>query len=216
MSWQQMVYLPHIARHQNEEIVVIVRDRDLSNAQESGCEVDWFLQEVAQRTAGVEHPLVTTCSDGDNGGWFRNTTHGANFWSAFHDPLMTRVHSHPAGLRPRFIHEYLDEYGVHGEVQVRPGAWNTGWHHGVGFLQWTGSHAQREALARIHALSSKMHAARCGELGELTQHRLYHIEEARWLILRAQTSCNLYWGEAWVHRCHADLDAAQDHLTLAR
>jgi hypothetical protein len=39
---------------------------------------------------------------------------------------------------------------------------------------------------------------------------------ARWRLLRAQTSCNFYWGEAWVARCHADLDDAErlinDHL----
>ena len=27
-------------------------------------------------------------------------------------------------------------------------------------------------------------------------------------ILRAETSCNFFWGEAWVPRCHADLDEA--------
>jgi hypothetical protein len=27
-------------------------------------------------------------------------------------------------------------------------------------------------------------------------------------VLRAETSCNFYWGEAWLDRCHADLDAA--------
>jgi len=215
MTWQQMVFQPHIARHDGEEIVVIVRDRDLSNAQESGCEVEWFLREVAARTAGVAHPLVTTASDGDNGGWFRNTTAGANFWSAFHDELMTRVRDGSAGVRPRFIHEYLDQYGVEGEVRVGRGAWNTGWHHGGGFVQWTGSQAQKDALSRIHHVSHEMHAARRGERGELNEHSLYHIEQARWLVLRAQTSCNVYWGEAWVHRCHEDLDAAQAHLAYA-
>jgi len=27
-----------------------------------------------------------------------------------------------------------------------------------------------------------------------------------WRLLRAQTSCNFFWGEAWLPRCHADLD----------
>ena len=33
MSWQEIRYRPHLARFQNEEIIVIVRDRELSDAQ---------------------------------------------------------------------------------------------------------------------------------------------------------------------------------------
>jgi hypothetical protein len=150
---------------------------------------------------------VTTCSDGDNGGWFRNTTHGANFWSSFHADLLDRVRAGAAGgLRPVFIDEYLDRYGAHGEVRVRSGAWNTGWHHGRDFIQWTGSAGQREALERVAHLSGAVReAAARAAAGEL--------EPALWQLLRAETSCNFYWGEAWVPRCHADLDAAQHLLT---
>ena len=35
------------------------------------------------------------------------------------------------------------------------------------------------------------------------------VEQARWRVLRAETSCNFYWGEAWVERCHRDLDDAE-------
>ena len=34
------------------------------------------------------------------------------------------------------------------------------------------------------------------------------LEQARWRVLRAETSCNFYWGEAWVQRCYDDLDEA--------
>jgi hypothetical protein len=34
------------------------------------------------------------------------------------------------------------------------------------------------------------------------------LAEAQWRILRAETSCNFFWGEAWVSRCHRDLDDA--------
>jgi hypothetical protein len=210
MSWQEQTFRPHIARHGGEEIVVVVRDRDLSNAQESGMEVDWFLREVEARTRGVEHPLVTTASDGDNGGWFRDTTHG--FWPTFHAPLMERVRAGRSGLRPRFIHDYVQQHGVHGEVTVAPGAWNTGWHHGVGFVQWTGSQAQQDALARIHHVSRVVHEARRNAANENGTERAHHIEQARWRVLRAETSCNVFWGEAWVHRVHEDLNAAQWHL----
>ena len=59
---------------------MVVRDRDLSNAQESGMEAGWFIEEVRARTQHCDFPpLVTTASDGDNGGWFRNTTRSSNF-----------------------------------------------------------------------------------------------------------------------------------------
>ena len=38
------------------------------------------------------------------------------------------------------------------------------------------------------------------------------LEEAHWRLLRAETSCNFYWGEDWVARCHADLDDVEAHL----
>ena len=43
------------------------------------------------------------------------------------------------------------------------------------------------------------------------QHRL---EQARWHLLRAETSCHFFWGEAWLPRCHRDLDAAWHWLNL--
>jgi hypothetical protein len=47
------------------------------------------------------------------------------------------------------------------------------------------------------------------ELGNLEEQDL---EEAYWRLLRAQTSCNYYWGEDWVHRAHADLDTVEASL----
>ncbi len=200
MRWEELRYRPHLARFGGASIVVVVRDRELSDAQESGMEADWFLREVADRTRWCDFPpLVTTCSDGDNGGWFRNTSPRGNFWSSFHADLMDRVRAGTAaGLRPVFIDEYLDRYGAADEVTVRTGAWNTGWHSGHGFVQWTGSAAQREALARVAHLSERAH----------------DVQEALWRVLRAETSCNFYWGDAWVPRCHADLDGAQEILTM--
>jgi len=37
------------------------------------------------------------------------------------------------------------------------------------------------------------------EMGQL-------LEKAMWQLLRAETSCNFFWGESWVPRAHADLD----------
>ena len=35
------------------------------------------------------------------------------------------------------------------------------------------------------------------------------------MVLRAEASCNFFWAEAWVQRCHDDLDHATRHLEQA-
>ena len=219
MRWEELRYRPHIARFGGEEIIVVTRDRELSNAQEGGMEPGWFIQEVLQRTKYCEFPpLVTTCTDGENGGWFRNTSAEANFWGYFYQGLMERVRTNQSGgIHPVFIDEYLDIYGAHGEVSVGPGAWNTGWHHGTGFIQWTGSQAQQEALIRLAEISQAVYAARYNAIAISAQDpELYRLlEEAHWRVLRAETSCNFFWGEAWLHRGHHNLDQASRFLDEA-
>jgi alpha-amylase/alpha-mannosidase (GH57 family) len=220
MSWQELRYRPHIARFGNDEIVVVVRDRDLSNAQESGMEVGWFVNEVTERTRWCDFPpLVTTCTDGENGGWFRNVTEGSNFWSAFYRPLLEQFRAGEVEVAPTFVSEYLNIHGAHGEVRVRTGAWNTGWHHGREFTQWTGSELQRQSLADVQTVSTELHelrrqAAEQGLIGDEGLAR--ELEEANWHLLRAETSCNFYWGEAWVCRADTDLKAASESLARVR
>ena len=215
MRWEEVRYRPHIATHGDDSIVVIVRDRELSDAQESGMEYSWFLREVEERTRWCDFPpLVTTCTDGENGGWFRNTNMAANFWGAFYAELLE--HTKSVGLiRPTFITDYLNRFGAYGEVHVKTGAWNTGWHHGRDFTQWTGSQSQRDALARVNAVSQRVNAGlerAASEGPPAAGLDRCALEEAWWRLLRAETSCNFYWGEEWVHRCHVDLDACVDAL----
>lgn len=214
MDWASLRYRPHLARQGDTSIIVVVRDRELSDAQESGMDLDWFNREVAARTQWCDvPPLVTTATDGENGGWFRNTTEGANFWSAFYRPLLEQARQDEGAVRPTFISDYIDRFGLGGEVRVRDGAWNTGWHHGLGFTQWTGSERQKAALARIAELSATLHARRAG--ADHPDQRVA-LDEALWRLLRAETSCNLFWGEDWVHRTEADLDAVVRALARVR
>ena len=220
MSWQELRYRPHVARYGEEEIVVIPRDRDLSNAQEAGMELDWFLGEVAERTKWCDFPpLVTTCTDGENGGWFRNSTEGANFWSAFYLPLLERVRGGAAGVSPAFIGDYLNVHGAQGEVRVRTGAWNTGWHDGRDFTQWTGSERQKtalQALAEVSAAITEL-GRQAAEQG-LAEDAAFQqeLEQATWHLLRAETSCNYFWGKAWVSRSDADLAVSREMLQRIR
>lgn len=217
MSWQELRYRPHLARYGEDEIIVVVRDRDLSDAQESGMGLDWFTRELRERTKWCDFPpLVTTATDGDNGGWFRNPQMQANFWGMYRN-LLDQSRNVADAIRPVFIDEYLDRYGAHGEVRVGTGAWNTGWHHGHDFLQWTGSQAQRDALARVEETSRAVHDARlrASEMHSRDAELHSELEQAMWRLLRAETSCNFFWGEAWVPRAHQDMDASWASLDQA-
>jgi alpha-amylase/alpha-mannosidase (GH57 family) len=211
MRWEELRYRPHLAQYDGQEIVVVVRDRELSNAQESGLEYAWFEREVRARTKWCRvPPLVTTCTDGENGGWFRNVNHRANFWGAFYGELCDRARAPGAASRPTFIDDYLNMHGAQGYVTVRTGAWNTGWHHERDFMQWTGSQAQQDTLRRTWALSGVIQEVR--RRANDAHHHLpafrHELESALWHVRRAETSCYVYWGEAWVTRAHADLDRA--------
>ena len=219
MRWEELRYRPHLAQFGGEQIVVAVRDRELSYAQASGIDTEWFIGEVRARTQHCDFPpLVTTATAGENGEWFRHTEPSRNFWGSFHAELMERVRSGSAGgIRPTFISDYLERHGPHGWVTVGPGAWNTGWHHGTGFLQWSGSPAQRAALTRVAELSEAVDAARRNAIaiGAANPNLYRELEDALALILRAETSCNFFWGDAWVQHCHDHLDRATKHLQQA-
>lgn len=217
MSWQELRYRPHIARWGDEQIVVVVRDRELSDAQLSGMDANWFAGEVRERTKWCDFPpLVTTATDGDNGGWFRNFSLAANFWGSYL-PLLEQARA-GSNIRPTFIDDYLERYGAQGEVKVHSGAWNTGWHDGRDYIQWTGSQLQRDALARVAEISRAVHGARwrAGEAHCNDTELHWWLEQAMWHLLRAETSCNFYWGEDWVSRAHGDLDASLAAIEQAR
>ena len=100
---------------------------------------------------------------------------------------------------------------------MRRGAWNADEHHGWNFHQWMGSHTQRDAMGRVHELSARYHgmgraAAARGGGDELTR----VLGRAQWHLLRAETSCNFYWGEAWVYKAHDDLNSVAWHLGEAQ
>jgi hypothetical protein len=68
----------------------------------------------------------------------------------------------------------------------------------------------RHTSETFHAIQS--------ELGGLLHdpRRAHQMEEAHWHLLRAETSCNFYWGESWIDRCHRDLDITWLNLDEVR
>jgi alpha-amylase/alpha-mannosidase (GH57 family) len=221
MRWEEIRYRPHWVRHGGEEIIVVPRDRELSNAQLSGMDPGWFQHEVYERTKGCDFPaLVTTWTDGENGGWFRTVHVQSGFWGHFYHSILDRCREGTLGFRPIHIGEYLRRYPPTDEVDVYPGAWNTGHHWGGDFLQWTGSLLQKRGWEEIRNASAYYHRVR--QTFEERRHGLENPEEvhrsiasAYDRILTAETSCNFFWGSRWVSRSFDEIEQTYALLDAA-
>jgi alpha-amylase/alpha-mannosidase (GH57 family) len=206
-------FQPYWAEHDGQRIVVIPRNRDISNAQESGLNPEWFLNELAhKRQEGrttAQAPLLTTWSDGENGGWFRQMDPQSGFWGYFYEPLTKQIQQGQAPVEMVSLSDYIAQHPPQRKAVVRTGAWNVGSTSGYDFAQWNGSEAQKEAIKVLFDMS--------GRYWELQRKKLpagqqRHLETARHLILDAQTSCYLFWGSAWLPKLYDKLQAAQDSL----
>ena len=152
MRWEELRYRPYLARYDCAEIVVVPRDRELSIAQLSGLDPGWFQYEVQQRTKFCDFPaLVTTWTDGENGGWFRAPCVESGFWGYFYRPILDRYRAGTLGFSPIHISEFLHRFPPTEEVEVHRGAWNTEHHWGGDFTQWTGSLLQKKGWTKFAA-----------------------------------------------------------------
>jgi len=221
MRWEEVRYRPHLAWYEGAEIIVVPRDRELSNAQQSGLDPGWFQHEIYERTKGCDFPaLVTTWTDGENGGWFRTVHVEGGFWGFFYHPILNRCREEKAGFTPIHISQYLDRYPPTEEVEVYRGAWNTGHHWGGDFAQWTGSLLQKKGWDEIHNASAYYQRVKRtfdeGSPSMANREEAYHlITEAYDHILKAETSCHFFWGSRWVHRSFDELEQAYRLLDTA-
>ncbi|MCL2689714.1 MAG: glycoside hydrolase family 57 [Chitinispirillia bacterium] len=221
MRWEERRYRPYIARYGGEEIIVIPRDRELSDAQESGLDPGWFQHELYERTKWCDFPaLVTTWTDGENGGWFRSADVKSSFWGSFYHEIMNRYRAGTLGFIPTHITEFIDKYPPDEEVEVHRGAWNTGDHWGGDFTQWTGGLLQRKGFDEIRSASAYYHKTK--KLFDERREAINSAEEVRQIIidaydtiLTAETSCNFFWGGAWVHKSFENLEHAYRLLDIA-
>ncbi len=206
-------YRPYLARGSGAQIAVIPRDRDISNAQESGLDAGWFINEVSGKVKPppppAPPPLVTTWSDGENGGWFRQMEEGAGFFGHFFSPFIERVRSGSSPIHPILITEYLDRYPPESEARVQTGAWNVANTSGYDFSQWAGTNTQRRAIEKIFEVSRRYWALRDRGVPEGKRDML---DEARRIILESETSCFLFWGDSWVPKLYERTDRAEKLL----
>jgi 4-alpha-glucanotransferase len=218
------VFRPYLACHEGVCLIVVPRDRDVSSAQQSGLDATWFQNEVRWRVGGSARPreprLVTTWSDGENGGWFRQTDEGAGFFGHFFSPYMEHFRGGEYPIAPVSICDYLHRHLPVAQAQVQVGAWNVGSHSRLDFSLWAGSAAQRAAVEEVHRLSDRYWQLRARLPAQAPVPE--SLERARRLILEAETSCFLFWGDAWIPHLYEhtrpaarELDALESAMDAA-
>jgi alpha-amylase/alpha-mannosidase (GH57 family) len=208
------LYTPYLAEFGGASITVIPRDRGLSNAQESGMDAGWFANEVARKLAEApasgEDRLVTTWSDGENGGWFRQMDEGSGFFGHYFTPYMMRVQADDYPVRPALISEFIAGRQARKKARVQTGAWNVGSTSGYDFSQWAGSEAQKKALREVFDVSAQYWSLRRQKEGATDE-----LREARRLVLESETSCYLFWGDSWIPKLYERTGAARERLKRA-
>jgi 4-alpha-glucanotransferase len=205
------VFRPYLACYDGTCITVVPRDRDVSNAPESGLDATWFAHEVTHRCRFSVRPdedrLVTTWSDGENGGWFRQMHEGSGFFGHYFSPYMEHVRGGEYPVVPVGISDYLLDHAPSAHAQVQTGAWNVGSTSGFDLSQWAGSGAQQAAADRVRELSRRWWAL-AGSETRLDPAVGPRLAEARRLVLESETSCYLFWGDDWLPKLYAITDAA--------
>ncbi|MEN8179604.1 MAG: glycoside hydrolase family 57 [Pseudomonadota bacterium] len=216
----QDIYQPYKACHDGKCITIIPRDRDLSNAQESGLNPGWFANEVQQKIWQSPRPhdprLVTTWSDGENGGWFRQTDESSGFFGYFFAPYMEHARHGEYPSRTVSLSAYLQEHEAQQTAHVQTGAWNVGDTSGYDFAQWAGSDSQRKAVEKVVQVSQRYHQLAQQKSQETAVTKL--LEEARHVLLEGQTSCYLFWGDSWIPHLYehtAQVETLLDHAEKA-
>jgi len=218
-SREDTTYQPHLARYEEYEITIIPRDRDISNAQESGMDAGWFKNELEYKTKFASSPcLVTTWSDGENGGWFRQIAEEAGFWGHYFAPYMDKVISQEVTITPVMISDYLNRNKPTNSVEVQTGAWNVGTTSGYDFSQWAGSEPQKKAMKEVWEISTHYHQLmeQSTQVGKVYTAKVESLlRQAEHWLLRAETSCYFFWGDAWLQKVYDNIKQARHFLTEA-
>jgi alpha-amylase/alpha-mannosidase (GH57 family) len=204
----ELLYRPHYARHDGHTIIVIPRDRDISNAQQSGYNPLWLKNEVEHKIQPFNDGsmLLTVATDGENG-WFRHSGENAGFWGWFFEPLLYLLNKDPdfQFIKLTTIDEYLKEHPPKDTIVVEDGSWNVpGTFDDGRFLKWTeGKERQEvwnnilEASELVREVNEKIEKSSESHVASLRS----DLKQAwRWLLM-AEASDYFWWGaQDWLNR----------------
>lgn len=217
----ELLYKPHYAEYKGRRIAVIPRDRDISNAQQSGYNPVWLRNEIKQRVQPHNDGdfLLTVATDGENG-WFRHSGENAGFWGWFFEPLtyLLNKDSDFKFIELTTIDDYLEEHPPQDVVTVEEGSWNVPDAPDDGrFLKWTGGEHRQKTWSHIletsrmaNEIAEKVSAA--GDNCPLEAAAVLQ-QTFRWLLL-AESSDNFWWGSRdWLNRSTICSFKAREKIT---
>ena len=204
----ELLYHPHYAEYGGNSIIVIPRDRSISNAQQSGYDPSWLRNEIEHRIQPYNDGdmLLTVATDGENG-WFRHSGENAGFWGWFFEPLLRLLNrdSDFQFIKLTTIDEYLKDHPPEDAIVVEDGSWNVpGTFDDGRFLKWTEGKQREEVWTDIHETNRLIHEAdkKIENLGKTCLPSLRRtLKQAwRWLLM-AEGSDYFWWGiEEWLNR----------------
>ena len=212
------IYRPYLACRDGVCITVVPRDPLLSDHQGTGLELETFVRtalgQIEQSPRPAQPRLVTTWSDGENRHWFRQLQEENGFFGRFFAPYMEQVGTDRSAATPVALSAYLKSYPPTAHARVQCGSWNAGTTAETSFNQWIGSGSQREAALAIHELSRRYWDLR-RQAGLMDAAGKAALQHGRRLILEAETSCFLFWGDAWLPHLYARIGPARHQLEQA-
>jgi alpha-amylase/alpha-mannosidase (GH57 family) len=204
----ELLYRPHYAKHDGHTIIVIPRDRDISNAQQSGYNPLWLKNEVEHKIQPFNDGsmLLTVATDGENG-WFRHYGENAGFWGWFFEPLLYLLNKDPdfQFIKLTTIDEYLKKHPPKDTIVVEDGSWNVpGTFDDGRFLKWTEGKERQETWNNILETSKLVHEFN-EKIEKLSKSRVASLRSDlkkawRWLLM-AEGSDYFWWGaQDWLNR----------------
>lgn len=222
-DWRQLLYHPHYVERGGRQITIVVRDRGISIAQQSGYDPSWLMNEVQSKLKGMpkkgdEDLLLVVATDGENG-WFRHSGDKAGFWGCFFIPLLEKIASDPRFelVKLTTVQDYLRAHPPEDTVNVESGSWNVqGMPDDGRFLKWTGDAPRKqrwEQIAQTNECLRKLED-RINRSNLDSPKVKQSLREAwRWM-LTAESSDYFYWGiEEWLSKCSYCCERAQLYIS---
>jgi hypothetical protein len=205
----EIYYRAFIAGEKGSKIVIIPRDSYLSKAQQGGTNINWFCGVVDRTLSEFQGPaLVTTLTDGENGGWFLIEDELEQFWGHFFKPYMERLREDRTILRPTSLAAFTNQYPPELNADVETGTWeyDSNRPYETVFENWLKTKDHRAMKDEISKISNEVRnqLEKNPPLAVLVQLKMAHDQ-----ILRAEASDNLYYKNGWLWKSRDALARVQ-------
>ena len=116
-------YRTYQLSYKGDRITVVPWDAGFSLAQERGLDAPWLADElrngVAQSPVSDAPYLLTSCSDGENGEWFRRVDEEEGFFGHFFSPYMEFCETGEFPVRPENLTRYVRSHPAKQAASLR-------------------------------------------------------------------------------------------------